>query len=148
MACKIVKYEPEHAKRIIDSNLRVQEDWVKEADIAGLISQYCGEFAFTAIAYNDPIACAGVSIGPWNVGNAWALLSSKFYRHKLSIYRAMKYGLETCIADHKLQRVQAFIDPFHQEAVDFIECFGFEYEGRMRKSGPNGMDYLVYARVV
>lgn len=148
MEFRITKYQPEHARAIIESNLRVQEDWVREADIAALISQYCGGFAFTALVDDEPVACAGVSIGPWNVGDAWALLSSKFYRHKISVYRAMKYGLETCIADFKLQRVQAYVDPFHQEAVEFIECFGFEYEGRMRKSGPNGMDYLVYARVI
>jgi hypothetical protein len=46
-----------------------------------------------------------------------------------------------------LCRVQCLVDPNHAEAIEYIECFGFLQEGLMRKSGPNGMDFFMYARV-
>jgi hypothetical protein len=144
----LVGFKPEHAEQIITGNLRVQEGWVKACEIPDMLARYKDSFAYSVIVDQVPIACAGVIIEQWNIGNAWALLSTRFKDYKLAVYRAMKYGLDSCILENKLQRVQCLVDPNHQAAIEFIECFGFECECRMRKSGPDGTDFLLYARVI
>ncbi len=145
---EIVEYLPEHAKRIVEINLRNHDKWLSEADMKKWCESCSGGPAYTLLVDGIPMACAGIVLQDWNKGEAWSLLSESFYSHKVKIYRAMKAGLDALIAEHKLQRVQSLIDPHYPEAVDFIECFGFEYEGRLRAYGPEKKDYLMYAKVV
>lgn len=143
---QIIQYEPEHAMQIIENNMRLQEKLIPESDMKKW-SYLCKESgpAYTLMVDDVPVVCAGIVLQEWDKGEAWSLLSSLFYRHKVKAYRAIKAGLEAFIAEKRLKRVQSVVDPEFQPAIDFIECLGFEYEGRLRKYGPAG-DYLMYAR--
>lgn len=46
-----------------------------------------------------------------------------------------------------LRRIQCTVRTGFPFLVKFIELFGFEREGLMRKFGPEGDDYYLYARV-
>lgn len=144
---QLVEYEPKHAAFIIEANLRNQERWLSDPEAARFADD-CrrGGPAYTLLVNDVPVACAGIILQPWNRGEAWSLLSSLFYSHKIKVFRAMKAGIEALIAEHRLKRVQALVNPKYQSSIDFIECFGFEFEGNLRQYGPDG-DYLMYSRV-
>ena len=144
---QIIQYEPEHALRIAEMNKRQEEEWLPAVDI----KKWCnackdGGPAYTMMVDGEPVACAGIILQEWNKADAWALLSILFYHHKIKVYRVMKAGIESLIAERQLRRVQAFIDPRYPSAVDFIECLGFEFEGRLKKWGPQSEDFFIFAR--
>lgn len=145
---QITEYEPEHARTIIKMNERSQEAWIKKGDI----DKWClacktGGPAYTLIVEDVPVVCAGVILNEWGRAEAWSLLSNAFYKHKIKAYRAIKAGLDSIVIENKLTRIQATVDSNSPEAIDFIECLGFEYEGRLRQYGPNREDYLMFSRI-
>ena len=143
----IIPFEPEHAQAIVADNLRKQEGWFATIDVTEWLKTCKDNGAgYTLMVDNCPIACAGIIFQGWHKAAAWALLSSLFYRHKVKIHRAIKSGLDATIIENKLRRVEALIDPRFPQSIDFIECFGFMYEGCLRKWGPNSEDFLMYAR--
>jgi hypothetical protein len=142
-----VKYEEEHARTIIRDNLRGEESWVNDNDLEGMLKYYASSIAKTLLIEGAPVACAGITIEQWGVANAWALFSTRFHNHKVRVYREIKRDLGRVIKENNLVRVQCFVDPRYQNSIDFIECLDFQCEGLMRKAGPNGIDYLMYAKV-
>jgi len=49
---------------------------------------------------------------------------------------------------HELSRIQASVCASDVRANRYAQWLGFEKEGIMRKYGPDGTDYIRYARVI
>ena len=145
---EVVEYKPEHAMKIMEMNLRDKEDWLRGIEVEKWFYTWRdGGPAYTLMVDDSPIACAGVILQGWNRGEAWSLLSTLFYQHKIKTYRLIKSGLDNIILENELRRVQTFIDAEFPASIDFIECLGFALEGRLRAYGPHGEDYLLYSRI-
>lgn len=143
-----VPFKPEHARYIIEHNARRQEDWLDKSVADQWVEQWGDKvWAYTVLVDGEPIACAGIALQEWSRGEAWALFSEKFYQHKLFIYKLIKKALPAAFHECKLRRIQAIIDTDYPENKKWIEKLGFEYEGRMKQWGPNGQDFLIYARL-
>lgn len=145
----IVPFELDHVRCIIkNEHKRDQETWIEPPIIDQWAKAWENKlWAFTLLVNNEPIACAGIALQEWSKAEAWAIFSSEFRNYKFIIYKFIKKGLAAAFHEHKLVRIQATIDPRYPENVPWIEKLGFEYEGRLRKWGPEGQDFLMYSRL-
>lgn len=142
------EFEISHAMQIISNNVRDQESWAEPDFVNKWYNAWEGKlYAYTLISDGVPVACAGLSLMEWEKAEAWALFSGDFQKHKLNIYRTIKLGLNAAFHDKKLVRIQATIDPRWTVNVKWIESLGFQYEGRLRKWGPDHGDHLLYSKV-
>lgn len=94
-----------------------------------------------------PEAIFGLTV-LWD-GNAdvWTLLSKEACRHPISLQKAAKSLLERYSQNLELRRISAATDPKHKGGSRWLESLGFQREGTMRKYGPDGSDWDLYARV-
>lgn len=148
MSVEVVQYEPEHAYDIL-SHMREEEvnlskhiDWDKWVNAWKQNGP-----AYTLIINGKIVACAGVVLMEWKKGQAWVLLSSLFYQYKKTTYKLIKRFLELIIKTKDLKRVEAFVRPDFEEAINFIKHLGFNFQGLQECYGPNGEDYLMFARI-
>ena len=91
----------------------------------------------------DRVIAAGGLLPIWS-GRvlAWALISEG--ANMVAVSRAAR---EFLAGFPELQRIEATVDLTFPEAIRWIELLGFQREGIMRKCGPNGEDFAMYARV-
>ena len=148
MKSEIVPYEPIHAYTILDRNVREQEIWLSKYPDWGRWAEGWekGGPAYSLIVDGEIVGSAGIVLLDWNRGEAWALLSSLFYRYKKTAYSAIVKMLDQIIQEKKLRRVQALIKPDFEEAKRMAEHLGFKCEGLLAAFGPNGEDLLMYGR--
>ena len=99
--------------------------------------------AWTATVGDTVIGCGGIVTSRPNVGEAWTLLSDEFrkYAHRC----APEIKRQAAQSTHL--RVFALIDVGFERAERFIQWIGFEHEGTLKRSGTNGQDQEIYARI-
>jgi len=103
---------------------------------------------YTLLDGDDVLACAGVSVMWEGVAEGWIVLSKKARKHKVSVARYTDALFDDIMRDNNLWRIQASIHTTDEKAIRFAQWLEFEYEGIMRKFGPDGSDYFRYARVM
>jgi RimJ/RimL family protein N-acetyltransferase len=147
--CKVIPYEAVHAYIILENNVReydLQLSKIAEWDMWPSRFAQSGP-AFTLIHEGKVIGCGGVVLQDWKRGEAWMLLGAGFEKFTLSLCRAVKDKLAEIVKKHNLKRVQATVNPTHTAGQKFLQFFGFQEEGLLRHYGPEGSDYLMYARI-
>lgn len=143
----VLPFEPRHAYEILDRNVREQDTQLSSyPDWDEHVRRWAKHPAYTLIIDGQVVGCAGVVIFAKGRGEAWALLSSLFYRHKKTAYRAIREGLGKIIDERKLYRVQGLVKPDLEAAKNFIKHLGFQEEGLLRRYGLNGEDLIMFAR--
>ena len=90
---------------------------------------------------------AGVILHWKGVGEVWMCLSDWIYEHPLRFCRIAKQQLAKVIEENGLWRVQAPICADMPENLAFAQAMGFSPENTMRKYGPDGKDYIMYAMI-
>ena len=107
------------------------------------------ENAFTLEHDGQTIACAGVMIIFPSVGSAcgWGYFSKLIHKYPIATHKCMIKGLSYFEKKHGLKRIQADCVKGFDRAVKWLEHLGFEYEGEMRRYGPNGETMLRFGRV-
>ena len=102
---------------------------------------------YTLLDGDEVLACAGVST-MWNgVAEGWIVLSKYAIKHRVSVARYTEQLFDGIMKDNSLWRIQASVHTTDEKAIRFAQWLGFEYEGVMKKFGPDGSDYFRYARV-
>jgi len=143
-----VDFEVEHARHIIKNKVRPQESWAEPEFVDKWYAAWRGKLlAKTLLVDGLPVACVGLALQEWNKAEAWALFSTSFKDHILTIYRMVTSGIDYAFKNHGLVRIQTTIDPGWSGTVRWIESLGFEQEGSMKNFGPMRETYLMYARV-
>jgi RimJ/RimL family protein N-acetyltransferase len=145
----IVPYYPAHAYEVLQRNVREQDLWLSDYPewdqwVQGWKD---GGPAYTLIMDDQVVGCAGVVLLEWGRGEAWTLLSSLFYRYKLTAIRFIKKYLQRIAEDEELKRVQAQVRCDFEAGKRFIEFLGFEREGVLRRFGPNSEDIVMYSKL-
>lgn len=137
----VVPYEPAHLQRlVVDGGQAWLRPLVEDTAYAeGLARQSA---AFTGLAGNLPVICAGVTEQWEGRAIAWALLSSAAGQHMLAITRAVARFLDRSGYD----RVEAHVRLRPKAGARWCEMLGFHFEGRMRRF-LEGDDFDLYARV-
>jgi len=112
-----------------------------------IIKQQAGlGLAFTLMAGEKVVCCSGVSQLWNNSAEAWLIVSKDFPQYGKIAAKLIKKFL-MWVEPPVYSRVQMSVRSDFDEAVRFAEFLGFEREGVMRKYGPDGVDYYMYARV-
>jgi hypothetical protein len=132
---RIVDYRPEHLR-----GLALQ---TQQAELAAFIAG--GDYAenvaragpaWTALAGDAPIACAGFHL-PWpGRAIAWAVLAEGAGREMLRLTRAVRRALSACPAE----RIEAQVLESFGPGLRWVAALGFTSEGRLRRFS-RGEDY-------
>jgi len=140
---RIVKFKPDHLDSLIPRDF--------ERDHYGLIERFNNLYlegpAYSVFDGEVCVFCGGVRIIWPGAGEAWLICSNDLGHYVRELCLITPRYLKWIIEDHDLRRVQAVVQSDWTQAVRFLEKLGFDMEGVMRKYGPNGEDYIMYARV-
>ena len=128
-----VEYRPEHFKEICPPQL------IEYAELQALRTE-----AISYLVDGEIAVCGGLHVLWPGTAECWVLFSPKFI-HSHRVVMVVKNQLREWIEKDDLQRVQAIA----ANAVErrFLEWLGMEYEGTMRKFGPDGVTKSLYAWV-
>lgn len=99
-------------------------------------------------ACNQPIACGGIIVHWQGVGEIWMIPSKHTANHPVSVCRVGRYVMDYAINELNLRRIQATVDENDVTGINYVEQYSFGLEGRLRQCGPNGENYLLYARII
>ena len=80
------------------------------------------------------------------VAETWMIPTKRLKAKKFSASRHMKEGLDQLIDELKVRRAQAAVKVGHTEAHRLVQFVGMQEEGLMKKYGPDGSDFVRYAR--
>lgn len=103
--------------------------------------------AFTGLVEGEIMGCAGVCLLWRGVGAAWLVTGPLVPQYPLAFHRAIRDGLQTVMESLHVWRLQADIHQGHEVSQRWVRRLGFAYEGILHKYGPDGADYVRYARV-
>lgn len=81
-------------------------------------------------------------------GNAdcWTMLSKKACQHPITLHRLAMRIMGAYTENLKLRRLSAGTPIDQPEGSRWLETLGFKREGVMVKYGPDGKDWVLYAR--
>lgn len=88
--------------------------------------------------------CAGIDDLWDGVGNIWLILADDARLHP-GVFWALRRILNSRMKDYR--RLSCVVKASWKEAKKFAEWFEFKKEATMKKYGPNGEAYCLYARV-
>ena len=103
---------------------------------------------YTGVEDDAVLACGGVHRLWEGVGEAWLMVGKEGYEKPKTVGRYTQYIFQHILEEHGLFRIQASVSAIDSRAIRYAEWLGFENEGIMKKYGPDGSDYIRYARVV
>lgn len=103
-----------------------------------------GSSALCLVADDEPVFAGGIVNLAWKRGEAWILPTPFFKRNIKVCLRALDEYLPKMAKGHFV-RVQATC--IKGISARIFQHLGFEYEGTMKKFGPNGETCDMYARV-
>ncbi|QDP62514.1 MAG: hypothetical protein Unbinned5079contig1000_41 [Prokaryotic dsDNA virus sp.] len=137
----IIKFEKEHLSKI---NLAFELTQSGKDSL----SSYDDVIGYTGMDKDVILAIGGVH-QMWNgVGEAWILVAKEGYKIPKTIAKYTDYLFQHIQETHELSRIQASVCASDVRANRYAQWLGFEKEGIMRKYGPDGTDYIRYARVI
>ena len=101
------------------------------------------------IAYMDrgEIYAVGGIVPLWDgCGEIWAIPTKRAKEKGVALGRHLKRTLDIVSKDLGMRRVQASVKVGYREAHKLVQLFGMQEEGLMKKYGPDGADYVRYAK--
>lgn len=142
-AVHIVEFLPEH--------LDIFELDIPSGD-PGAIKASLAEMAQKGDWYSGfvPQGLAGIGgITPmWpGVANAWFGPTPLARRYPLALCEVARRAMDQARANNHLHRIECQVWAAHPTSHHWVRFLGFAREGLLRKYGPNGEDYVMYARV-
>jgi hypothetical protein len=130
-------YRPDHAQYVLalgEWNANIERGMV----LGGGVALVLGE---------EVLAMSGLSLLWAGVGQLWMRTCLNAHKYPVAIVKSTRRylaGLESTLG---LRRIQATVRADSVINRRFVEFLGFRTEGTMRGFGPDGSDYILYARV-
>jgi len=139
---RVVRFRAEHlaALDLQPAQRSLRED-VANPDY-GRTLQDC-EYAFSALAGDRVVACAGVQEIWTGRAMAWALVGADSGTYFLAVHRAVSGFL----AQAPWRRVEMVVENDFKAGHRWARMLGMTGEGLMRGYSPSGVDFYLYARV-
>lgn len=140
---RLVPFDPEHVRMMEVAS----EPWLGTGDELVRYAQ-AGRMgpAWTGIADEGPVGCAGVRILWKGTGEAWALFTPLLWKYRFSVQKAVLRYLDSIEREYGLERIQAQVDESHPRALEWAHSLGFEEEGLMMYYF-NGRHYWMVSRL-
>ncbi len=144
----IVPFENKHAEQIL--NIGLNSELLELKPEHRKYAYYLEEvgMSFTGLINNKPIAAGGV-FHLWDgVAEGWVLATKEIFNYPIFCAKHIKNRTEIIINTHKIKRLQTSVKADCQMALRFAGWLGLKPEGRMIGYGPDGSDFIRYARII
>lgn len=105
-------------------------------------------YSYTGVVEGKPVCSFGV-IPLWpGVAEMWMLPDLTLRHHAFAFHRATKRWIDIVMSELCLVRLQCTVHTRNVRADKWIRSLYFESEGTLRRFGPEGADYEMYARLI
>ena len=148
MSVKIVPFENKHAEYILSQplNSRFLELRPEHKKYAYFLKRI--GMSFTGIVNNIPIAAGGV-FPLWDgVAEGWVLATKEIYKYPIFCAKHIKRRTEIIIKANNIKRLQTSVKADCDVALRFAKWMGLKEEGLMKSYGPDGSDFIRFAKVI
>lgn len=144
----IVPFENKHANQILEQGLNsdVLELKPEHRKYAYFLKEI--GMSFTGLVNDKPIAAGGV-FHLWDgVAEGWVLASKEIYKYPIFCAKHIKRRTEIIIKANNIKRLQTSVKADCDVAVRFAKWMGLKEEGLMKSYGPDGSDFIRFAKVI
>lgn len=139
MAYEIVPLNSDHLDKLLGNSPSPQLAQLSRAYFSP------GSVARCLLEDGEPVFAGGIVNMEWHRGVAWILPTPFFRRHVKVCLKGLREHLPRLAREFQFVRVQA--ECLKGVSAKLFLHLGFDYEGTMRKFGPNGETCDIYARV-
>jgi len=144
---QLVPFSPVHVQMMDltpfdQAYLNHLDDWV---GMLGGMAQL--GYAFTGVLAGKPMCCFGIAKLWHGVAEMWMIPDANLTTVARSFHRATKAFIYICMVDLQLVRLQATVHTLNNPADKWIKSLHFSEEGVLRRFGPEGADYRMYAKL-
>ena len=140
---RLIPFEPRHVREMAMAS----EPWLGTGEA---LSRYAEAGmagpAWTGVADEGYVGCAGVRILWKGTGEAWAMFTPLLWKYRFSVQKAVLRHLALIEEHYGLDRIQAQVDEGHPRALEWAHSLGFEEEGLMMYYF-NGRHYWMVSRL-
>ena len=144
----IVPFENKHANQILEQGLNsdVLELKPEHRKYAYFLKEI--GMSFTGLVNNKPIAAGGV-FHLWDgVAEGWVLATKEIYKYPIFCAKHIKRRTEIIIKANNIKRLQTSVKADCDVAVRIAKWMGLKEEGLMKSYGPDGSDFIRFAKVI
>ena len=144
----IVPFENKHADQILEQGLNsdVLELKPEHRKYAYFLKEI--GMSFTGLVNDKPIAAGGV-FHLWDgVAEGWVLASKEIYKYPIFCAKHIKRRTEIIIKANNIKRLQTSVKADCDVALRFAKWMGLKEEGLMKSYGPDGADFIRFAKVI
>ena len=144
----IVPFENKHAEQILEQGLNSEFLELKpEHKKYAFFLKEVG-MSFTGLVNNRPIAAGGV-FHLWDgVAEGWVLATKDIYKYPIFCAKHIKQRTEIILKANKIKRLQTSVKADCDVALRFAKWLGLKEEGLMKRYGPDGSDFIRFARII
>lgn len=144
----IVPFENKHAEQILEQGLNSEflELKPEHRKYAYFLKEV--GMSFTGLVNNKPIAAGGVFYLWDGVAEGWVLATKEIYKYPVFCAKHIKQRTEIILKANKIKRIQTSVKADCDVALRFAKWLGFKKEGLMESYGPDGSDFVRFARVM
>ena len=144
----IVPFENKHAEQILEQGLNSEFLELKpEHKKYAFFLKEVG-MSFTGLVNNRPIAAGGV-FHLWDgVAEGWVLATKDIYKYPVFCAKHIKQRTEIILKANKIKRIQTSVKADCDVALRFAKWLGLKEEGLMKNYGPDGSDFIRFARII
>ena len=144
----IVPFENKHADQILEQGLNSEALELKpEHRKYAYFLKEIG-MSFTGLVNDKPIAAGGV-FHLWDgVAEGWVLATKDIYKYPVFCAKHIKQRTEIILQANKIKRLQTSVKANCDVALRFAKWLGLKEEGLMKQYGPDGSDFIRFARII
>ena len=144
----IVPFENKHAEQILEQGLNSEFLELKpEHKKYAFFLKEVG-MSFTGLVHHKPFA-AGGGFHLWDgVAEGWVLATKDIYKYPIFCAKHIKQRTEIILKANKIKRIQTSVKADCDVALRFAKWLGFKKEGLMESYGPDGSDFVRFARIM
>ena len=143
----IVPFENKHAEQILETGLNSKLLELKPEHKK--YAYYLKEvgMSFTGLVNDKPIAAGGVFTLWDGVAEGWVLATKDIYKYPIFCAKHIKKRTEMLIKNNNIKRLQTSVKADCEMAIRFAKWLGLNPEGVMKSYGPDGADFIRFARI-
>ena len=143
----IVEAEAHHIRRMSLRDFDVRTAGSREVIDSWFVSLKRGGPAYCGVVDGQPIVAFGFVSFWQGHAEAWMIADQTLPKHTFLFHRAVRKGLPWLSIRMQLNRLQMTIHSSNTLAERWSLALGFDFEGRLRKYGPDGEDFLMMSVV-
>ncbi len=106
-----------------------------------------GSFSYTLVKNWKPIAIIGMDLKWPGVGEVWAVTSDDVVNFPKFFHQHSDRMMNAYAKELKLWRLQATVRDGFEYGMNWMKGLKFEREALLKKFGPEGSDYVLFARM-